>query len=275
MKFAVEDGHVTLRVSQVGRAEVGGLSDSRPGRSVPLPDNEFVDFLEISVTDNGIGISGRELERLFQPFSQIDSGLARKFEGTGLGLSMVKQLAGLHGGAVAVESAVGEGSCFTVWLPLRAVVGGALMQVKQPSLAPLTGPSGAPTAMVVEGDLKSAELIRFQLEAKGFVVLHALSAEAGLVLAAERPLLSVITLDILLPDMDGWEFLRRIKQIPALARIPVVIVSILATDNRGSALGAAAVIQKPMSRHELDDALVRLNLFKPHARTPSNAPAAA
>ena len=119
VKFTSEGGQVPLRASRVPRAAVGQLSGSWTGRSFPLADNEFEEFLEISVTDNGIGISGDGLERLFKPFSQIDSGLARKFEGTGLGLAMVKLLAELHGGAVAVESAVGEGSRFTVWLPLR------------------------------------------------------------------------------------------------------------------------------------------------------------
>ena len=120
VKFTADGGQVTLRASRVPRAEVGRLSGAWTGRSFPLADNEFAEFLEISVTDSGIGISPEGLEQLFKPFSQIDSGLARKFEGTGLGLAMVKLLAELHGGAVAVESAVGEGSCFTVWLPLRA-----------------------------------------------------------------------------------------------------------------------------------------------------------
>ncbi len=120
VKFTIEGGQVTLRAGRVPRAEVGQLSGAWTGRSFPLADNEFAEFLEISVTDSGIGISPEGLEQLFKPFSQIDSGLARKFEGTGLGLAMVKLLAELHGGAVAVESAVGEGSCFTVWLPLRA-----------------------------------------------------------------------------------------------------------------------------------------------------------
>ena len=120
VKFTSEGGQVTLRAVRVPRADVGRLSGVWTGRSFPLADNEFEEFLEISVTDSGIGISPEGLEQLFKPFSQIDSGLARKFEGTGLGLAMVKLLAELHGGAVAVESAVGEGSCFTVWLPLRA-----------------------------------------------------------------------------------------------------------------------------------------------------------
>jgi CheY-like chemotaxis protein len=113
---------------------------------------------------------------------------------------------------------------------------------------------------VVEGDLKSADLIRVQLEAEGFEVLHAASAEAALLLAVQQPL-ALITLDIMLPNMDGWEFLSRIKQVPELRRIPVVIISIAADRNRGFSLGAAAVMQKPISRQELFEALVDLGLF--------------
>src|SRR5687767_7186912 len=120
VKFTGEGGEVTLRASSVPRAEVGKLSPSCLGRSFPLADNEFEEFLKISVTDTGIGLSPEGLEGLFKPFSQIDSGLARKFEGTGLGLAMIKILAELHGGTVAVESAEGAGCCFTVWLPLRS-----------------------------------------------------------------------------------------------------------------------------------------------------------
>ena len=200
---------MTLRAGRVPRADVGQLSGSWTGRSFPLADNEFAEFLEISVTDSGIGISPEGLEQLFKPFSQIDSGLARKFEGTGLGLAMVKLLAELHGGTVAVESAVGEGSCFTVWLPLRAPDGAVPTSAedRRPRRVIDGAAPGARTALVVEDDFKSAELIRVQLEAEGFKVLHAASAEAALVLAVQQPL-SLITLDIMLPDMDGWEFLE-------------------------------------------------------------------
>jgi CheY-like chemotaxis protein len=112
----------------------------------------------------------------------------------------------------------------------------------------------------VEDDLKSAGLLRVHLEAEGFKVLHAASAEAALVLALQQPL-SLITLDIMLPNMDGWEFLCRLKQVPALTRIPVVIISIVADRNQGFALGAAAVMQKPVSRQELYESLVELGLF--------------
>jgi CheY-like chemotaxis protein len=99
-----------------------------------------------------------------------------------------------------------------------------------------------------------------QLEAEGFMVLHASTAEAALALAVQQPL-SLITLDIMLPTMDGWEFLTRIKQVSALSCIPVVIISIVADRNKGFALGAAAVMQKPISRKELYDSLVELGLL--------------
>jgi PAS domain S-box-containing protein len=269
VKFTVEGGHVTLRARRVSADDVGKPSGSWTSRTFPLPaDNEFKEFLEIGVTDSGIGIAPDGLERLFKPFSQIDSGLARRFEGTGLGLAMVKLLAELHGGAVCVESVVGEGSRFTVWLPLRAASAASVAASVAPS-APaetesavmrVSAPAGPPTALVVEDDTKSADLIRVQLEAEGFKVLHAGTAEAALTLAAEQSL-SLITLDIMLPDMDGWEFLSRIKQVPALARIPVVIISIVADHNKGFALGASAIMQKPISRQELYESLVELGLF--------------
>ncbi|MDB4873663.1 MAG: hypothetical protein JWM41_109 [Gemmatimonadetes bacterium] len=265
VKFTVEGGRVTLRTRHVMRADVGQLARPWMGRSFPLADSEFTEFLELSVVDTGIGISPEGLESLFKPFSQVDSGLARKYEGTGLGLAMVKLLAELHSGTVAVESAVGEGSSFTVWLPLRsAVKEPEILDVAPPiEVPPLPrgdAPVGARTALVVEDDPKSAELVRVQLEAEGFTVLLASSAESALVLALEHPV-DLITLDIMLPNMDGWEFLGRLKETPALTRIPVVIISIVADRDKGFALGAAAVMQKPMARQELYDSLLELGLL--------------
>jgi CheY-like chemotaxis protein len=173
---------------------------------------------------------------------------------------MVKLLAELHDGTVAVESAAGEGSRFTVWLPVRAPEEAALTSATVPAAPLAEALAGARIALVVEDDFKAADLIRVQLEAEGFNVLHAVSAEAALVLAAQKPV-SLITLDMMLPNMDGWEFLSRLKQVPDLRRIPVVIISIIADRNKGFALGAAAVMQKPLSRQELYEALVDLGLF--------------
>jgi PAS domain S-box-containing protein len=264
LKFTGEKGRVTLRASRVLRAGVGQTSGAWPVRHFPLTDNRYEEFLEISVADNGIGISPDGLQQLFTPFSQIDSGLARQYEGTGLGLAMVKLLAELHGGAVAVESAVDQGSRFTVWLPFRRserltpAPAQAMPVVPDVPVAPSV--EGARVALVVEDDLKSAALVRVQLEAEGFTVVHAASAEEALTLAARQPP-SLITLDIMLPHMDGWEFLSRIKSMPALSRIPVVIISIVPDRDKGFALGAAAVMQKPISRQHLYESLVDLGLF--------------
>jgi signal transduction histidine kinase len=120
VKFSASGGPVQLRARRVQRGAVGILEGDWPTHRFPQTDNEYNDFVEICVSDHGIGISQDNMGRLFQAFSQIDSSLARKFEGTGLGLAMVKQLAELQGGAVAVASAERKGSRFAVWLPLRA-----------------------------------------------------------------------------------------------------------------------------------------------------------
>ncbi|HEV7596112.1 MAG TPA: PAS domain S-box protein [Gemmatimonadaceae bacterium] len=260
VKFTSERGEVALQASRVPRADVGQLSESSIGRTFPLVDSEFAEFLKITVTDTGMGIAPEGLERLYKPFSQVDSGLSRKFEGTGLGLAMVKLLAELHGGAVAVESEVGKGSRFTVWLPFRPAEEVTLASIKPVVAIPIESVTGSLTALVVEDDYKSADLIRVQLEAEGFVVLHASSAEAALVLAAQHPP-SLITLDIRLPGMDGWEFMAQMKRTPALRNIPVMIISIVADHAKGFALGAAGVMQKPISRQDLYEALVGLGLF--------------
>jgi len=119
VKFSAIGGRVILSARRVPRNTVGTLSGDWPVHGFALADNEFNEFLEIAVSDSGIGISQHNMAKLFQAFTQIDSSLARKFEGTGLGLAMVKQLAELHGGTVAVASAEGEGSRFAAWLPLR------------------------------------------------------------------------------------------------------------------------------------------------------------
>jgi len=120
VKFTADKGQVTLRLSHVPREQVGLLSGIWPSRGFALAQSTFAEFLQVSVTDTGIGISDEGMGRLFKPFTQLDSSLARRFGGTGLGLAMVKSLVELHGGTVAVESRLGEGSRFTFWLPTRA-----------------------------------------------------------------------------------------------------------------------------------------------------------
>ena len=117
VKFGAPGSRVILRARRVPRSHVGTLAGAWPVQGFPLANSDYREFLEICVSDRGIGISTQNMAKLFQAFSQIDSSLARKFEGTGLGLAMVKQLAELLGGTVAVASAEGEGASFAVWLP--------------------------------------------------------------------------------------------------------------------------------------------------------------
>jgi signal transduction histidine kinase len=110
---------VTLAVREVKADQVGKVPGDWPVRGFDLPPGAHQAFLQFSVSDTGLGIAENDMGKLFKAFSQIDSSLARKFEGTGLGLAMVKQLADLHGGSVAVASRAGLGARFVVWLPLR------------------------------------------------------------------------------------------------------------------------------------------------------------
>jgi PAS domain S-box-containing protein len=217
VKFIADGGHVTLRADRVARDDVAVLTGPWAGRTFPLADNEFSEYLKLSVTDDGIGMSPDQLRHLFKPFSQVDSSLARQFEGTGLGLAMVKLLADLHGGAVAVESAVGEGSRFTVWIPMRTTADLALESTSISATATYEVPAGARTALVVESNDESAELIRVQLEAEGFTVLHATSADAAIAVAEKtaEPL-ALVTLDIMMPDADGWMLLKKTQGHPAI-----------------------------------------------------------
>ncbi|ROZ61711.1 PAS domain S-box protein [Ramlibacter sp. WS9] len=258
VKFSANGARVVMRAKRVPRSAVGTMGGPWPVHGFPLADSTYTEFLELSVTDSGIGISRDNMGKLFHAFSQIDSSLARKFEGTGLGLAMVKQLAELHGGTVAVASAEGEGACFAVWLPLRA-------PADEPCEAPVrhTGPILDGTtqhiALVVEDDERASDLIRLLLEAEGFTVLCAASAEAALLVAPQQAL-SLITLDVRLPGMDGWEFLQRIRENPELAHVPVVVIAGAADSSLALAHGATATLQKPISRAQLKASLVSLGL---------------
>jgi len=260
VKFSASGGRVTVRARPVPRSAVGALGGTWPVHAFPLAESEYADFVEISVLDRGIGLSQAEMARLFQAFSQIDSSLARKFEGTGLGLAMVKQLAELHGGTVAVSSAEGEGACFAVWLPLRrAPEASAVPPLALP--AKLGGNSGVAerVALVIEDDDAAADLIQLLLEAEGFRVVRAASGEAALVVAAQQEL-GLITIDIQLPGMDGWEFLSRIREMGTLAHVPVVIASGLTRSRAVTPDLALVVLQKPLSRSELKTSMARLGL---------------
>jgi signal transduction histidine kinase/CheY-like chemotaxis protein len=259
IKFSPDKSMVSITARRVERVEVESWdSDSDITLRLPLPAIEVAEFLEISVEDQGIGIKPEDAPRLFQPFSQIDASLSRRYEGTGLGLVMVMRMATLHGGTVAVASEPGQGSRFTVWLPWR----GQLV-TSDSTLAngtPVDAQAEPGLALIIEDNEAAAELERFQLQSEGMTVLRVASAEAALELIGLRhPVL--IVLDIFLPGIDGWEFLSRIKREDSPWRhVPVVIVSVAADIKRGFALGAAQVLQKPITRVDLKRTLYRLGM---------------
>lgn len=253
---------------------IGGLSvnvdvteftrtERKDGHAVP--GGHYEHYLEIMVSDSGIGIPEDVQSQLFKPFTQIDNSLSRRYQGTGLGLAMVKRMAELHDGSVAVSSIAGKGSTFTVLLPWRT----ANLPGRQFDSAPVTSHAAQGhdkairdlLALIVEDDDQASEVLRVQLESVGFRAMRAKSAEVALKIAEqEHP--DLITLDILLPGMDGWEFLERFKQQPLFASTPVVIISIVADLGRGLSLGAAHVMQKPIAREELTTALTVLGFCR-------------
>jgi signal transduction histidine kinase/DNA-binding response OmpR family regulator len=267
VKFSTKGGCVTLSAHRVPRSAVGRMPGAWPVHCYPFADNDHQEFVEIVVSDTGIGVAENDMGKLFQAFSQIDSSLARKFEGTGLGLAMVKQLAELHGGAVGLASAPGEGARFAAWLPLLTIHEPATLSTPRAWPAPQPAQrSGDRLALVVEDDDRAAELVRVLLEAEGFRVLRAVSGEDALLIAPQHEL-SLITLDIRLPGIDGWTFLLRLRQDDTMANVPVVIIAGVIDTNLALLGGAAAVLQKPVSRAQLRSSLASVGLEPEEHRT--------
>lgn len=262
VKFTPEGGQICLRATRVLRAAIENWRAEAPTAVLqPLQNKTFSEFLQLSVSDSGRGISSKEAPKLFQAFSQIDASLARETEGTGLGLVLILKLAQLLGGTVALASTPGQGSTFTVWLPWRELETPADDKEQLPALDAML--STAPVILVIEDDDRAATLLRVQLASYDLSIVRAsCAAEAMAWLATTLP--AAIVLDILLPDINGWDLLAQLKASGApTTSVPIVVVSIAAEKSRGHALGAAAVLQKPVGRQELLDALAVADMQHP------------
>ncbi|MBX3196513.1 MAG: response regulator [Labilithrix sp.] len=217
-------------------------------RVVARGDDQAV---RLDVEDTGVGIRPEDVPRLFKEFEQLEpTGMAVKPEGTGLGLALTRRLVEMHGGTISVTSKLGEGSTFAVVLP-------GVRKPEAPRSSDPPPPSdggGATRILVVDDDAGAASLIAGHVRAAGLEVLFARTADEALRLAAtERP--AAITLDLLMPNIDGWATLGCLKQDAATADIPVVIVSVNDDAPRGRALGAARHLTKPVARSTLHEAL--------------------
>ncbi|NNJ11766.1 response regulator [Chloroflexales bacterium ZM16-3] len=213
------------------------------------PEQQTVTF---TIWDTGVGIAAEDLPKLFQPFVQIDSRLNRQYTGTGLGLALVARLAQAHGGSVAVESTPGQGSRFSVTLPWSPSI---------PPTAPVSATAAVDTtrpavrqALVIEDSpTVAAQITRYLRELGARVEIHPHGTGTVERAIALQP--DVIVLDILLPDDDGWTVLRQLKAEPRTHDIPVLVVSVVDAPEQARALGAAAMLVKPIDRPTLEQAL--------------------
>jgi len=204
------------------------------------PSDDEISFI---VSDTGIGMTEEQQSRLFEAFSQADISTARRYGGTGLGLAITKHFCEMLGGRIAVESAPGQGSTFTITLPDRGRVAA--------EVAPLpAGAEEAPLVMIVDDDPNARDFLAAAVRREGYRVVTATDGETALASAREwHP--DVVTLDVLMPRTDGWAVLTAFKSDPKLAEIPVIIVTVLADRSIAVSLGAAEFLTKPVDRARL------------------------
>jgi two-component system, NtrC family, sensor kinase len=204
------------------------------------------DWIEFAVADTGIGMTAEQQAKLFEEFTQADAATAQRYGGTGLGLAITRKLARMMGGDVTVTSEPGKGSVFTVRLPDS----GATRSSED------IRPQGDHCVLVIDDDATARELIAEHLTTEGFAVATAAGGLEGLKLAKDlRPI--AITLDVMMPDLDGWSVLAALRQDAELAEIPVIMVTILDEQRRAASLGAAGYLTKPIDRERLRGLLGR------------------
>jgi len=232
IKFTPEGGRITVAVAEL--------------------DNE----VRLSVADTGIGITAADQEKLFVEFQQVGERPSGELQGTGLGLALTRRLAELHGGRVWVESEPGAGSRFYVALPLKSR-SDALLEAD----AVATRESDGPLVMVVEDQNSAAALLSVTLRRAGYQV-KVVRSGADVLESAVRLRPDAITLDILLPGVDGWEILRSLKESPETRNIPVVVMSVLDDRSLGFALGADDYLVKPAPREKLLEFVTRHTLVR-------------
>lgn len=216
------------------------------------------EFIVFQVEDTGIGMSPQQMENIFKEFTQADSSTTRKYGGTGLGLAICRHFCWMMGGDIKVESEVGKGSTFTVTIPRRVIdpnvkppiiAADGKVQVAVPVITTPVAPEKTngktSTVLVIDDDSTIREMMDHYLSSEGFKVVTASGGREGIRLAKElRP--TVITLDVMMPDIDGWGVLALIKADPEIAHIPVIMVTIVDDRKIGFTLGASDYITKPL-----------------------------
>jgi signal transduction histidine kinase/CheY-like chemotaxis protein len=213
------------------------------------------EWVRFSVTDTGIGMDARQMQKLFQDFTQIDASTTRKYGGTGLGLALCRRFCQMMGGDISMTSEVGVGSTFTFHLPAK--VGGSTKAQSvvetnptsdQSKALQVDAVSGTPsTVLVIDDDPAARELVTRYLISEGFCIETATDGEEGLRRARERRP-DAVTLDVLMPGMDGWTTLAAFKADPELADIPVIMLTMVDNKDVGFSLGASDYLVKPIDQ---------------------------
>jgi len=219
------------------------------------------DWITFEVSDTGIGMTKEQMGKLFRAFQQADSSTTRKFGGTGLGLAISRRFCQIMNGDITVRSEPGQGTTFTMRIPVEVVQQPQEGQAKpEQDAARITEslPASAAVVLVIDDDALVADLLRRTLVKDGYRVEYAENGEKGLQLARQlRP--DAITLDVMMPGMDGWQVLTRLKSDPELADIPVILLSIVNDRKTGFALGATEYLTKPFDRERLAAVLGRIS----------------
>ena len=214
------------------------------------------DRVTVAIADTGIGMTPDQVGRLFQDFVQADASTTRKFGGTGLGLAISQRFCRMMGGDIMVESELGRGSTFTVELPAEAVVA-AIAAQEEPEPSTIGRKTDGALVLAVDDDPAARDIMARFLVREGFRPITASAGEEALKLARElKP--SAITLDVMMPGMDGWDVLTALKGDPELADIPVIMLTIVDDKAHGYTLGANDYLVKPLDREQMRRVLRRL-----------------
>jgi len=238
-----------IRVSQVLQNLISNAVKFTDSGSVSISVANNKEKVVVRITDTGIGIAENALPYIFDEFRQVDGTSSRRHEGTGLGLAIARKAAQKLDGEIAVQSVPGEGSTFTLTLPL-AWLGAAATYEPIVIPQPAGGQSARKTILVVDDEPEMAAMISRYLLQEGYQTVMATSGTAALKLATlVRPF--AITLDVIMPGMDGWEVLQGLKRQPETKDIPVIIVSISEGRETGFALGAMGYVTKPVAKKQL------------------------
>ncbi len=221
---------------------------------VKKESDDKVEWAYLGVTDTGIGMTEEQVKKIFEPFTQADASTTKKFGGTGLGLTITKRFCEMMGGDIYVESEEGKGTTFTVKIPARMEADAEAGKTAQPARPVLVEREpvtrGENVVLVIDDDPIIHDIMKRHLTKDGFEVVTAGGAERGIELAKKiKP--TVITLDVMMPKMDGWAALRIIKSDPEIADIPVIMVTIIDDQNLGFTLGAADYMVKPVDKERL------------------------